>query len=376
MKNLAGALLYVSACLLSAEEKTPMPEAVDLSPFWASTTMTDEGLFFVKEKDGEPPRARLLFTPIEIKRLRSASHEITYEEGKDYTVDKAAKTISLTGGSRIPFRTRAELYPPKGSKNAIQHKKGDPNTYLYFSEGHFYHDIQSDVTYTHSGKEWKGYVPVFAGEKLSNVMKKLAAKEPLKLCISGDSISAGANASKATKAPPFLPMYGELVAAELEKKYGSVVTLKNFAVGGWKSSQGKTDAARVVAEKPDLVIIAYGMNDVGNRSPKPYQENVKAIMDAVKADNPKAEFILVASMLGNAEWAHTPNEQFPLYRDALTQLCGDGVILADMTALWTDLLKEKKFHDLTGNGVNHPNDFGHRLYAQVILSLLTTDERR
>ena len=26
--------------------------------------------------------------------------------------------------------------------------------------------------------------------------------------------------------------------------------------------------------------------------------------------------------------------------------------------------------DLTGNGVNHPSDFGHRLYAQVILALL------
>ncbi|MBX7074950.1 MAG: hypothetical protein K1X71_17550 [Pirellulales bacterium] len=26
--------------------------------------------------------------------------------------------------------------------------------------------------------------------------------------------------------------------------------------------------------------------------------------------------------------------------------------------------------DLTGNGLNHPNDFGHRLYAQTILALL------
>jgi hypothetical protein len=26
--------------------------------------------------------------------------------------------------------------------------------------------------------------------------------------------------------------------------------------------------------------------------------------------------------------------------------------------------------DLTGNGLNHPNDFGHRLYAQAILEYL------
>ena len=49
--------------------------------------------------------------------------------------------------------------------------------------------------------------------------------------------------------------------------------------------------------------------------------------------------------------------------------------LADMTALWQDLLMRKHDVDLTGNGVNHPNDFGHRLYAQVILALLTDPDR-
>jgi acyl-CoA thioesterase-1 len=44
--------------------------------------------------------------------------------------------------------------------------------------------------------------------------------------------------------------------------------------------------------------------------------------------------------------------------------------VADVTTLWADLLKRKSFADLTGNGVNHPNDFGHRFYAQVILGLM------
>jgi len=52
-------------------------------------------------------------------------------------------------------------------------------------------------------------------------------------------------------------------------------------------------------------------------------------------------------------------------------MCGAGAALADMTTLWRDLLARKSVHDLTGNGINHPNDFGHRLYAQVILGLLT-----
>jgi hypothetical protein len=52
------------------------------------------------------------------------------------------------------------------------------------------------------------------------------------------------------------------------------------------------------------------------------------------------------------------------------------VALADLTGVWTELLARKGYHDLTGNGVNHPNDFGHRLYAQVILGLLTDPRRK
>ena len=45
--------------------------------------------------------------------------------------------------------------------------------------------------------------------------------------------------------------------------------------------------------------------------------------------------------------------------------------LADLTAVWSEMLKRKKDWDLTVNGVNHPNDFGHRVYAQVICELMT-----
>jgi acyl-CoA thioesterase-1 len=58
------------------------------------------------------------------------------------------------------------------------------------------------------------------------------------------------------------------------------------------------------------------------------------------------------------------------YRDGLAGLCDDGVVIADVTSLWSALLARKSQYDLSGNGINHPNDFGHRLYAQTILGLL------
>ena len=36
----------------------------------------------------------------------------------------------------------------------------------------------------------------------------------------------------------------------------------------------------------------------------------------------------------------------------------------------------KQDWDLTGNGVNHPNDFGHRVYAQVLSTLLVPGPER
>ncbi len=75
-------------------------------------------------------------------------------------------------------------------------------------------------------------------------------------------------------------------------------------------------------------------------------------------------------MLGNKDWVRLKQELFPQYRDALAELTGPGVALADLTSVWTELLKFKQDWDLTGNGVNHPNDFGHRVYAQVITALL------
>ena len=114
------------------------------------------------------------------------------------------------------------------------------------------------------------------------------------------------------------------------------------------------------------------MNDAARRSAKEYQSNTKAVMAKIRERLPDAEFILVASMLGNRNWTTLKHELFPQYRDALAELGEPGIALADMTSLWTEFLKRKQDWDLTGNGVNHPNDFGHRVYAQVLSTLLVS----
>lgn len=345
-------------------------EAV-LDPFWRSRQLR-ESCFFIQEDVSDRPRSSLLFKPTKIASVTSATREVTYEAGRDYVLDEATMTLHLPAGSRIPFKTKDELYPLMTSNAPkIGRQSGDKTRGVFFDNEDGYHKLQVEVTYDCAPGQWDGFVPEYAGAQLPRTMKKLQAGEPIRLVLCGDSISAGYNASRFTKAKPDCPAYGELVALALKRQFGSQVVFENHAVSGWSAGRGLQHVTekRIGEQKPDLVIIAFGMNDVFARDANGYQKNIRGIMETILKDSPDTEFILVASMLGNAQWG-MPMEQFPLYRDALRQLCGKGVALADLTAMWEGLLKRKSFYDLTGNGVNHPNDFGHLVYAQVIMGLL------
>jgi len=342
-----------------------------LQPFWRTREMR-EPLFLIQAKPETPPSARLLFRPNRIISVTSATRETVYEAGKDYDMDLEAGVLSLPEGSRIPFKTLDQLYPLMTSDEPkIRRQQGDATRGVFFDNEAGYHKLQIEVTYRCAPNQWQGYEPKFAGNLLSRTVSKLRDKQPIRLVLSGDSISAGYNASSFTKVSPGCPSYGELVGLALTKHYGSRVDFINHAVSGWTSAQGLEHAVeqQFGKHKPDLVILAYGMNDVFARDAATFQKNIKGIIDTIRARSPGTEFVLVSSMLGNAEWG-MPMEQFSLYHDALQELCGQGVVLADLTAIWREMLRRKSFYDLTGNGVNHPNDFGHCVYAQTIVSLL------
>lgn len=94
------------------------------------------------------------------------------------------------------------------------------------------------------------------------------------------------------------------------------------------------------------------------------------MIDTVRKTAPNADFILIATMTANPDWPESKATLCRQYRDALFRLAGPGVAVADEFSMWQGLVNRKKFLDLTANGINHPNDFGHWVYAQVVLKLL------
>lgn len=401
VKTWISALLLLAIAIVPSPLRAQRPETFRaddyfrraLDPFWRTNEM-HESCFFIqpapatdrgsdRNHDADDktswPQSKLLFLPNEVVEVKSLSHLITYQKGRDYVVDEQTGVIYLPPASRIPFKTMDQLFPTftSGEPTATFIKKtGDPTHGILWAEGPFYHSMQVEVTYTLTPGQWTGYVPQYAGNTLPKTTAKLQAGQQIKMFVVGDSISQGYNSSKWVDAPPFQPPYEELVAGGLEKmahvQRNVVGSYRNYAISGWIAAQGlaQANALQIGADQPDLVLIAFGANDVVGQTPAQYQTAIQGIINAIRSQSPNTEFILVSSMIANGDWSLIPVPKFAQLRDALAQLTGPGIALADVTSVWQTLLQRKTFYDITGNGVNHPNDFSHMLYAQTILGLL------
>ena len=94
-------------------------------------------------------------------------------------------------------------------------------------------------------------------------------------------------------------------------------------------------------------------------------------MKAALKVNPETEFILVSTTLPNpqSKWS---KHQLETFQPALEEIAKEknGVVVAPMTEIHKYLLSKKRYSDMSGNGINHPNDFLVRIYAQTLSELL------
>lgn len=314
-------------------------------PFWRSLTMHRESVVFTAFERG-PATATLLFAPDEVEAVTSLAGDVAFHEGADFLIDRTARRLVRVAGSKLPQVDAAALTSADGA--------------LTFAQ-------TISVTYTHavSSDEWD--LPA-ARFELPRMIERLTRRDAVTICVTGDSISEGYDASGFHGVAPHQPGYAPLVVNALEERYGAPVRLINLAVAGSTSADGVWTADAIAAARPDLVIVAFGMNDACYAEAGEFADNISAIVARVKDRAPDAEFVLVSPMLPTAacHWVAAP--RFGDYRAALAGLSGPGVALADVTTVWERLLTRKRALDLSGNGLNHPNDFGHRIYAQTILN--------
>ncbi len=344
-----------------------------LTPIWDTDTVYGESLTMVRDADGAAA-APLLYPPIEILKVTNAACNTEYREGLDWFLQDGC--LHLMPDSRIFAFTQAELYPAVGQEGKSFPMPGGN---ILFSEGSFFHERQIAVTYTCKKGGWAGPVPACAKDSLPRTWAALSGRGNLHLLLYGDSISWGGNASKMVNAEPFQPNYGDLFSQALARAWGAGVRFTNAAIGGRDTAWGVQWVDHMVnSHAPDLVVLAFGMND-GAKSVEEFATNTRAIIRSIRKKKPETEFILVATSTPNPIltdpaapfWGNQLYFKAALDAIAADPAMGGGMAVADITGMQQALHARKRFVDTTGNHVNHPNDFFHRLHAQFLAGILT-----
>lgn len=343
---------------------TPKLDSYDLAtwtiPYWDGCITYHESVMFVGD-EGAP----LMYAPEAVLSVRSFDLKTEYVEGVDYEI-KDGRIYRLEG-SEMPHFTWDEFYP-KSKETSVSGNAfaGSEKPYVIFSEGTYFHKNQVFVTYTHAANT-DLFVPQRSA-KLNKFVEKLEKGESVNLVFFGDSITAGGNSSGWGNTAPFTPRWSEIVRDALAAKYPSAkINFTNTAVGGKETVWGISEIDNSVNKyKPDLLVLAFGMND-GGKSTEQFVANTRTMVDKVLAANPDCEILVVGTMLPHSATTYYKNQD--LQEAGLYEMVKSykSVDVVPMTSVHSSILKHKRYFDMTGNNVNHANDFLIRLYAQTII---------
>jgi len=361
------------------DDMPEIPKVIDMKkynlytysrPFWSGNTVYNESVYPMTTAGEENEIIQLLYDVDKILEVRSSDLKTLYKEGKDYKLQSGK--LVIPSGSAISVNKYNEYYLTQPLADHSQIRKG--GGYIYFSEGGTFHNRQIAVSYKHKGI-WGGKTLSKSGSKLPRLQKFIRDKQAVTIVYYGDSIAAGANASSTFGGLPNTPKWTEMFS-EYIQSLGAPVTQYNSSVGGQISTWGADNVAgRVNRYAPDLVVLAFGMNDSNSfnkNTPSVYKANTKRTIEKIRATHPDAEIILVGTMLPNPEAEQFVGEQVA-FLSKLYELEGEisGVAVADITSVHEYLMTRKNYRDMTGNNVNHPNDFLSRVYLQVLIETIS-----
>ncbi len=314
---------------------------------------TGESVVFIGE---EPAALAWVPAPHQPLRVRStylpSAETVDYVEGRDYIVDYANGTLRRTPNSRLPdFRTNILF-----GVEDFDHTK-----FPGFGNHGFFAFV--DYTPAHA-PVWPVQAP--QTDLLKQTRARLLGGEAVKIVAFGDSITAGGDASRPER------IFWKRWADELQRKHPTArITAVNGATGGDTTVQGlERLQSKVLAERPHLVLIGFGMND-HNKSGvpiPPFEQNLKTMIARIRQET-GAEIVLFSAFPPNPKWKFGSHHMAD-YASATEGVAREtACAYADVFGNWQALAARKKPEDLLANNINHPNDFGHWIYYRVLSAM-------
>lgn len=352
-----------------------------VTPFYTGNVIYNESVLLIKGDDGKAV-GKLQFKPVRILSVRDYTLNHEYDLS---LFNVSGRTLTVNDPDRVTYLTEKNLQGlemPEGFylKNSVKEMTNTLTDCMLmagavYTESPFYYGKQIYVSYVYDTKDLN--TSLYATYKTSVLPKtqaKLAFGDSLKICATGDSVMEGCSSSKKFNHEPFMDNFMTLTVQELKRAYNNEnITLSNQAVGGMASGWGAEDAQtlKLANEHPDLLYIHFGINDLGSQnSAESYYINIKKIIDDVHGVNPDCEVVLIKAFNANPDIYDQAG--FERYWAKLDQLASENanVYTLDMFSQSLALIAAKDYYSVTGNGINHVNDFSARLYAMNMIAQL------
>lgn len=360
------------------EEKT--------APYFLGNVIYNETAMMTKRSDGSI-YAALRYKPKKVLSVRDYTWKTEYPSSS-YRVDE--NKIVVEEGSAIPYWTESQLVgedlpSPYVKKDSMSLSNIATDYYVWsgvavYTESDIYYGRQIQVSYVYDTADLREDArQECVLDSLPNVKSKLEGGQDLKIVTVGDSVGEGCSSSYKFNHEPYMHPWADQICDVLKSKYNVSVTNSNQSVGGKQSSYTSEDDSKladIAKESPDLLFVHYGINDLGaNRTPNGFKENIERIVLYVQSALPNCDIVLLSPIMPNP-YIYS-SDTMEMYCESLQEIAennttdSQGVVFLNMTKLSLDYLENgKSYFDLTANGINHPNDYGHRLYTQLIASAL------
>lgn len=220
---------------------------------------------------------------------------------------------------------------------------------------------QSDITMKN---HWYEKSIAYTGEHylIHKAFEKLEKENKLTIGVIGGSITAGAAASDFSKTS-----WGPLLVNWFRNQYPNAdISFHNAGIGATNSIFGVHRIDHdLLFHKPDLVVVEFSVNDMNTPGTKMSYESM--IRKILKSDNKPAVLALGLMTDTGENWQEyhidvCKNYEIPYisYRDAIYPEIENGNIT------WETLYPDEV----------HPNDKGHRIIANLLISFLDTIRKK
>lgn len=342
--------------LLSACQKDEAPASKPIFEVKAETiAISGEAPSYLLKKDAAIKR---------VYKIDAAGKQTEYKAGIDYTTTPNGGLKRVTGSSIPNFAEHKMVLNGNGKFTWRPEPNRNPQLSLIW---------QVMVDYTTSMDSTILPQSTFISASLRN---KLSAGSDLSIDCIGTSITAGAHTLPRYFNNSDQAMYVHLVAKALKALYGCKTTVTNYSEGGATTALFTSKLDYLLAKKPDVVIVEFGMNEHllgvdmdGNLNAM--EAGIKRLLSA------GIDCILVGFFQQNPYWELEVEASTIYFNNKLREMATrNGIYFADIYQHFANLPQEKLYRDLMGDYHHHPTEFGHKLYYFRTIPAFLTGEKR